>query len=261
MFAALDQGGAAIAGGARTQAWAFLDAAMGDARAYPARFMAHREGDAVNRYDAEALVAVVRRGMPLMVEVDRAADILAALRFQRDNPGVRLILTGVAEGAAVAEEIAQAGVPVIVDPLRNLPASFDLVGADFANVLALHEAGVVFAITPQSASSGDTFNVRLIPQHAGNAVARGLTWEAAFQAITLNPARIFGVDDRLGSLEAGKIADVVIWDGDPLEVMVAPVAVFINGEETSLTSRQTALRDRYLPREGLNDTPPAWRDR
>ncbi len=261
MFAALDQSGAALAGGSRAAAWAFLDAALGDARAYPARFTAQRDGDAINRYDAEALVAVVRQGMPLMIEVDRAADILAALRFQRDNPGLRLILVGAAEGGSVAEAIAAANVPVLVDPLRNLPASFDVVGADFANVLALEEAGVLYAITPLSASSGDTFNVRLIPQHAGNAVARGLEWDAAFEAISLSPARIFGVDDRFGSLESGKVADVVIWDGDPLEVMSAPTAVFIDGAETSLETRQTALRDRYLPREGVNDAPPAWRQR
>lgn len=259
MLAGLDQGAAARAGGARTASWAYFNAALGDARAYPSRYMAHPEGDAVNRYDAAALTSVARGETPLMLEVDRASDILAALRFQRRNPELRIILAGASEARPVADDIAAAGVPVIIDPVRNLPENFDAVGASFDTITALEDAGVLYAIAPLSATEGDWFNVRLMPQHAGNAVAHGLSWDAAFEAISLAPARIFGVDDELGALAPGMLADVVVWDGDPLELMSAPTMVMIEGEQTSLHTRQTELRDRYLPGADNTDMPPAYR--
>lgn len=244
VLADLTEDGADTAGGSRSAAWAFLEAAVMDARWYPGRYAATHDGDALGRYDAGAFVPVVRGEIPLVISVDRAADIRRALRFQRENAPIRVILHGAAEGWMVADEIAEANVPVLYDPIRNLPGSFDRIGSTLEGAAILHEAGVSFAYTTQSADG--YFNVRLITQHAGNAVAHGVPWDAAFRAITLTPAEIYGVDARYGALSAGYAADVVVWDGDPLEVMSGATFVMIDGEPVDMTSRQTRLRDRYI---------------
>jgi imidazolonepropionase-like amidohydrolase len=188
--------------------------------------------------------------------VNRAADIRRAIRFKADNAPIQLILVGAAEGWMVAEELAAAGIPVIVDPLEDLPSSFDVLGASLQNAARLQEAGVDVAYSTAPTADG-YFNARLVPQHAGNAVANGVPWDEAFRAITLTPAEIYGVGDRYGALAPGYAGDVVVWDGDPLEVMSAPVAVLIDGEPTALESRQTQLRDRYI--NITDDTPFAYR--
>ncbi|KAA5805493.1 amidohydrolase family protein [Alkalicaulis satelles] len=250
MLVDLSVSGARTAGGARSAAWAYLRAAIEDARFYPGRFMSHHEGDAINRFDAAAMVDVVRGTIPLIMRMDRASDIRRAIAFQARYPAIRLIIAGGAEAHLLADEIAEAGIPVILDPMRNLPASFDTLAASNRAAGILHEAGVELAYT--TLGSDLYWNPRLLRQHAGIAVAHGASWEDAFNAITLAPARIYGVADRFGSLETGKTADVVVWDGDPLEVLSAPTAVLIDGRVTSLETRQTRLRDRYaqMRREG-----------
>lgn len=255
VFADLSQSGASTAGGSRAAAWTFLEAAFGDTRFYPGRYAAHPEGDALHRYDAAALVDVVRGRMPLMVEVDRAADIRRALRFQAENQPVQLIIHGGAEAWMVADELAAANVPVLIDPIANLPGSFDRIGSTLENAARLHEAGVTVAYTTQTADG--YWNARLLPQHAGNAVANGVPWDIAFRSITLTPAEIYGVGARYGALAAGYAGDVVVWNGDPLEVMSAPTHVLIDGEETDMETRQTRLRDRYM--DITDDTPYAYR--
>lgn len=146
----------------------------------------------------------------------------------------------------MAPELARSGIPVIIDPLNNLPDRFERLSARLDNAALLHAAGVRFAIAP-GPGSVDAHQARLVLQLAGNAVANGLPWDAAFAAVTRGPAEIFGVGNRIGRLERSYVADVVIWDGDPLEVQSAPTAVFIDGEEQPLVSRQTMLRDRYHP--------------
>jgi imidazolonepropionase-like amidohydrolase len=141
----------------------------------------------------------------------------------------------------VAEEIARADVPVVVKVLQNLPSSFERLGARYDNAALLRAAGVRVAIT-----SEDTHNARNIKQEAGNAVAYGLPHEEALRAITLVPAQIWGVADTHGSLEPGKVANVVVWDGDPLELLTPVSAVVVDGQAVPMTSRQTELRDRYL---------------
>lgn len=255
VFADLTESGASTAGGSRPASWAFLEAAVMDARWYPGRYAATHDGDALGRYDAGAFVPVVRGRIPLVISVDRAADIRRALRFQEETAPVRIILHGASEAWMVADEIAAAGVPVLIDPIRNLPGSFDRVASTLDNAARLHEAGVTVAYTTQSADG--YFNARLLPQHAGNAVAHGASWEDAFRSITLTPAEVYGVGDRYGALAVGYAGDVVVWDGDPLEVMSAPTAVLIDGEATDMESRQTRLRDRYL--NITDDTPFAYR--
>ena len=141
------------------------------------------------------------------------------------------------------DELADASIPVIYDPMRNLPDSFDTLASTNEGASILHEAGVQLAYT--TLGSDLYFNPRLLAQHAGIAVAHGADWADAFRAITLTPAEIYGVGDRFGALASGYAADVVVWDGDPLEVMSAPTSVIINGEIQSLETRQTRLRDRY----------------
>jgi len=245
MMVDLSQSGAFTAGGSRAAAWAFLRAAFEDARFYPGRFMSHHEGDAIDRFDAAALVAAVRGEIPLVMAVNRAADIRRALQFQSNYPNVRLVIFGGAEAWMVADELAAADVPVLLDPLFNLPASFDSLASRLDGAAILHDAGVRTAYISETANNGLNFNARLLPQHAGNAVAHGVPWEAAFRAISLTPAEIYGVGDRYGALAAGYAADVVVWDGDPLEVMSAPTAVVIDGVAQSLESRQTRLAARY----------------
>ena len=246
LYVDMSQSGASMAGGSRHAAWAYLRAAFEDARFYPGRFMAHHEGDAINRFDAGALVSAVRGEIPIFMQVERASDIRRAIRFSREHPAARFVFVGAAESWMVAEELAEAGIPVIIDPLRNLPASFDILAARLDAPARLHAAGVQTAYTTISADL--YFNPRLITQHAGNAVAHGASWEDAFRAITLTPAEIHGVGERYGALATGYAGDVVIWDGDPLEVLSAPVAVVIDGVSQSMVSRQSRLAERYAER-------------
>ena len=168
------------------------------------------------------------------------------IAFKRAHPNLRFAIHGGAEAWQVASELAAARIPVIVDPLSNLPDRFERLSARLDNAALLQRAGVQFAIAPQPGTV-DAQQARLALQLAGNAVTNGLDWDDAFKAISRTPAEIFGVGNELGQLQRGYIADVVVWDGDPLEVMSAPTNVFIAGVEQPLTSRQTRLRDRYNP--------------
>lgn len=255
VFADLSQSGASRAGGSRSAAWTYLDAAFEDAAGYLGRYSNAHHGDALDRYDAAALVPVVRGEVPLVVNVDRAADIRRAIRFRNEHPPLRMIIQGGAEAWMVADELAVAGIPVLIDPIRNLPGSFDSLGSTLAAAERLHAAGVTVAYTTETADG--YFNARLLAQHAGNSVAHGVSWSDAFAAITRVPAEIYGVDARYGSLAAGYAGDVVVWDGDPLEVMSAPTHVLIDGAQTVLESRQTMLRDRYM--DITDETPFAYR--
>jgi imidazolonepropionase-like amidohydrolase len=248
MLIDLSDSGASTAGGARTASWAFLRAAIEDARFYPGRFMAHHEGDAIDRYDAAALAPVVRGEIPLIMIMDRASDIRRALAFDAAYPSIRIMIAGGAEAHLLADELAAANIPVIYDPMRNLPDSFDTLASTNEGAAILHDAGVQLAYTTMG--SDLYWNPRLLPQHASIAVAHGAEWSEAFRAITLTPAEIFGVGDRYGALAPGYAGDVVVWDGDPLEVMSAPTHVIIDGELQSLETRQTRLRERYAQAPG-----------
>jgi imidazolonepropionase-like amidohydrolase len=169
--------------------------------------------------------------------------------------GLNVIVLGGTEAHLVAKELAAAQIPVILNPLQNLPSQFEDLSATLANAARLHAAGVVIGF--YDPPSG-THNLRLLPQLAGNAVANGLPYAAALAALTINPARMYGAADRYGSIEIGKAGDLVLWDGDPLEVSSRPVAVYIDGRATSLVTRQTRLRDRYRDLS-RGDLPHAYR--
>jgi imidazolonepropionase-like amidohydrolase len=243
MFAVLGEPAARLSGGSRAAALLRLREALQDALDYGANRAAFERGDrrsyALSRLDLEALQPVVHGEIPIVVSVNRAADIESALKVTREFH-LKLILADAAEGWVVAREIAEAKVPVLVNVLNNLPASFDALGATLENAARLHAAGVTIAFM-----SGDAHNARNLKQSAGNAVAHGLPWKAALEAMTTVPARIWGLADRYGTLEPGKDADVVVWDGDPLEVTTFADHVLIRGVEVPMEDRQIELRERY----------------
>lgn len=246
MVVELGETGATRTGSSRAALWPAFEAALRDAREYPGRYRSGQGGAVLNEVDAEALAPFARGQGLFLVHVESAADIRRLIAFKQTNPSLRFAIHGGAEAWQVAEELARAQIPVILDPLSNLPDRFERLSARLDNAVLLRDAGVRIAIAPQPGTV-DAHQARLALQLAGNAVANGLDWADAFAAITTGPAAIFGVGDRLGRLDRGYLADVVIWDGDPLEVMSAPTAVFIAGAPQPMTSRQTRLRDRYNP--------------
>lgn len=246
MIVELGETGATRVGGSRAAMWPAFEAALRDAREYPTRYRSGQGGAVLNEIDAQAVQPFARGQGMFLVHVESAADIRRIIRYQRANPSLRFAIHGGAEAWQVADELAAARIPVIVDPLVNLPSSFERLSARLDNAALLNAAGVTVAIAP-APGSVDAHQARLALQLAGNAVANGLPWDAAFAAISRTPAEIFGVGGQLGRLERNYLADVVIWDGDPLQVTSAPTAVFIEGVEQPLVSRQTRLRDRYRP--------------
>jgi len=175
--------------------------------------------------------------------VDRASDIRQVLGFARQF-GARPVVIGGAQAWQVAPQLAQAGVAVILDPLVDLPGSFDQLGATLENAARLQEAGVRIAFTN---FRDGTHNARKVRQAAGVAVAHGLSHEAALAALTANPAEIFGLGAQYGRIAVGYAADLVLWSGDPLEVTTVAEQVWIDGRPQPMRSRQTELRDRYRP--------------
>ena len=243
MYAELGEGGAKRTGGSRSATWATLREYLDEVRrAGTPRLNPDRPSE-LSQLDIEALKPVLAGEEPLVVYVNRASDILSALKFAEDN-NIRLVVRGGAEAWLVAPQLAERKVPVILDPRLDLPQHFESLAARADAAALLQKAGVLVAIALDDEFG--THNARNLRQLAGNAVVHGLDREAALAAITLNPARVYGVDGTLGSLEPGKIADVVVWDGDPLETTSFPRTVLIEGAEVPLRSRQTELRDRYM---------------
>jgi len=174
--------------------------------------------------------------------VERASDILQVLQLAERHQFDAIIYGGT-EAWMVAEQLAEAGVPVILDPLSNMPDNFDKLGARLDNAALLHQAGVTIAF---SADSDSPHNARKLRQAAGIAVAYGLPFAAGLEALTLNPASIFSLPAGHGSIAANAPANLVMWTGDPLEVTSLADAVILNGQNIPMVSRQTLLRDRYL---------------
>ncbi|HVD93987.1 MAG TPA: amidohydrolase family protein, partial [Vicinamibacterales bacterium] len=247
MVAALGEAGASVAGGSRATAILRIREILEDARDYginkTAYNAAQRREYARTRLDLEALQPVLKGQTPLAVLANRASDLLAAIRLA-DEFKLRLVLVGASEGWMVAEQLARAKVPVVLKPLTDIP-TFDSLGATLENAARLSRAGVVVAL-----ASFDTQNSRNLRQEAGNAIANGMARDAALEAVTLAPARLWGVADRVGSIETGKDADLVIWSGDPFELTGGAERVFIKGVEVSRDTRQRALLAKYrtLPR-------------
>ena len=216
----------------------------------------------LTRFDAAALVPVLTGRQLLLVHVERASDILQVLGLKREFPNLRLVLVGVSEGWTVADRIAAAGAPVIANALNDLPASFEQLAATQSNIGRMRAAGVTVGMG--MINDDEARQVRLSRQYAGNLVAltrvpgaSGLSWGEALATITSRPAEALGLGGEIGSLRAGRRADVVIWDGDPLETSSIPEVVLIDGVQQPLENRQTKLRDRYRDL-GQPSLPPAY---
>jgi hypothetical protein len=192
-----------------------------------------------SRLDLEALGDALSGKIPVVFGVDRASDILAVLGLSKEFD-LRPIIAGGAEAWKVAARLAEAKVPVIVNPIEPGPTSFDALGTRDDNAALLHAAGVPVVLT-----TGDTHNSRKLRQLAGNAVRAGLPHEAAISAITRAPAEALGLGAKYGTITAGKVANLVVWSGDPLEISTRPLAVVIRGKRVSLDNRQSALLSRY----------------
>jgi imidazolonepropionase-like amidohydrolase len=284
---ALGEGGARRAGGSRVSAHALFRNALREARQYgtdsrisgtASRPPEMRTGDdlpldprlvdnqtergddvLLSRFDAAALVPVVNGSQKLYVMVERAADIRAVLALRDEFPNLDLVLVGASEGWLVASDIAAAGVPVIADALDDLPGSFEELGATQSNVGRMVRAGVQVALNASAMEQP-----RYLPQFAGNLVAlsdvpgaTGLSWGQAFAAISSVPAQISGMGAGAGTLAPGAMGDIVVWDGDPLEVSSTPVKVYIDGVEQPLTNHQTRLAQRYRDLDE-SDLPKAY---
>ena len=270
----LGEGGARLSGGSRTSAQALFRNALLEAGEFErsgtlrstgsggtsrqgddigidsrmARTARDRASDVLlTRFDAAALVPVARGEQPLYVMVERAADIRSALALKKEFPRLDMVLVGASEGWLVASDIAAAGVPVIADGLDDLPQGFDQLASTQSNIGRMVKAGVKVAINAAAME-----NPRNLNQYAGNLVALtrmpgadGLSWGQAFAAISSVPAEISGMGGKAGVLAPGANGDLVVWDGDPLEVGSTPVRVYIDGIEQPLENHQSRLRDRY----------------
>jgi imidazolonepropionase-like amidohydrolase len=246
---------AGAVGGARGAVSLRLREVLDDARfwrEHRGEFDAGRARElAVSRLDLEALGPVLDGEVPLIVNVHRASDIEAVLRIA-DDYGLDLVISGGSEAWIVADRIAAAGVPVILKPLNNSPAGFDRLGARFDNAALLHRAGVQVIV-----GSFESHNARWLTLEAGNAVRFGLPWDVALRAVTLAPAQAVGVADRYGSLEPGKVGNLVVWTGDPFELSTRAELVVIRGSVAPPENRQLELFRRYRQQGGAT---PAERE-
>lgn len=258
LFVTLGEAGQKTAGGARAAALMTLRESLQDAKDYAANRAAYDKGArraySLSREDLEALQPAVKGEMPVVVQVDRASDIEAVLALAAGFK-LKLVVSGGAEAWMVADDLAKARVPVILNPTRDLPEAFESLGAEFQDAVKLQKAGVLIAF-----EVGDTHKSWNVRQYGGIAVSNGLPWLEAVKAMTVNPARIYGLDKGVGTLEAGKDADLVVWSGDPLELSTFADQVFIRGKAIPMDDRQRDLRDRYLPyvKPDAPALPPAY---
>lgn len=208
---------------------------------FKAKLAKAKKGDdkeATLKRDEKILKALLDGDKLMVVYAERASDLLNVLKLKQDF-GVNIALTSASDAVVVADEIAKAGVPVIMNAMSNLPSSFDALHNSLENAAKLTQAGVKVVIT----TGGDTHNMYQLRYNAGNAVANGLTKEQALATITANVADVFGLNS--GKIAVGKTADLVLWSADPFELSTRVDHIWIDGEEYTTESRSDKLRDRY----------------
>ena len=232
----VDVGGYAAdkVGGSRAAHWMLLEGIMADLK----RRSSEREY--LSQSGKEHLKDLIKNGV-FVFSANRAADIRKVISFSNEYR-LNSVITGGREAWLLADELAAAAIPVMVNGLDNLPSNFDALGSRLDNAALLHDAGVQVLFT-----SGETHNARKVRQGAGTAVAHGMPHEAAIEAMTTAASRVFG--GRVRALEVGNRADMVIWSGDPLEVTSYATSVILKGEVTSMATRQSKLLQRYLPED------------
>jgi imidazolonepropionase-like amidohydrolase len=242
MIVDLGQGGKEGGGGSRAGALFRLRLILRDAKEYATRKEDFRKAQiqplAAPAAELEALQPVLAGQLPMLVLANRRSDIASALRIAKEF-GLRIVIWGGAEAWQMAPDLALAKVPVVLEPLKDVP-TFDALNARLDNATLLRKAGVeVVAAQRDAAFSRD------LRTAAGNEVRNGMSWDDALRSVTLAPATVLGIDQRAGSLEPGKAANVVVWSGDPFEFSSRAEHVFIRGVDVPLTNRQTELRERY----------------
>ena len=189
--------------------------------------------------DVKALFKLFNENLPLIIKSHRASDILNLINLKKKYD-LNLIIMGAQEASLVIDEIAQNEIPLIINPINNIPNSFDELASNINLAQRLDMAGITMMF-----NASRDHNYHLIRQGAGIAVANGLSYGSAIKALTSNVATVFNIEKR-GSIKIGNYADIIIWEDDPLEPSSMPERVFINGIETDLTTRSTRLRDRYI---------------
>ena len=197
--------------------------------------------------DLEALIPVVEGNLPLIIDADSMAEIDAALALAHDYK-LQIMISGGAEAWLTADRLAATHVPVLTGAMNNIPGSFATLNQRQENAALLRRAGVRVALVGNGDGDESHFNARNIKYEAGSAVAYGMNYDDALRSITLTPAELFGLSDRIGSLQAGRDANVVVWSGDPFEFSSQAEHVFIHGREVKEPSRQDLLIDRYKPK-------------
>lgn len=245
--------------GARGQLVAKLRTLLDDARYYArhkAEFdRAQTRPFSATRADLDAMVPVIEGRLPLLIAADKASDIETVIDLAK-RYGIKVIVMGASEGWMVADQLAAAKIPVLVGAMNNIPYTFAMLGARQDNAELLRKAGVEVAIIG-NAGGGDeeTFNVRNLRYEAGNAVGYGMSWNDALRAVTLAPAEILGAADKVGSLQPGREANVVVWSGDPFEFATRAEQVYIRGKLQHDVSRQDLLTKRYKTLPPSYDAP------
>jgi imidazolonepropionase-like amidohydrolase len=220
---------------------------LDDARAYAkAKEAKAKNGllpDVEVNHTLEALIPVVKGELPLIVSANQERDIKSAIEFAEEQK-VKMILSGGAAAWKVASLLKEKNIPVLLGPILRLPQTEDEpYDQPFTVAKTLHEAGVKFAFQTNDAS-----NARNLPYHAAMCAAFELPREEALKALTIYPAQIWGVADQAGSIEVGKLANLVVWDGDPLEIRSQVKYLFIKGKQIPLTSKHTELYEKYRKR-------------
>lgn len=191
----------------------------------------------------EALLPYLQGKKPVVLSARQADEVMTAVELAREF-NLRIVLNHVDKAENIVDQIAAYRVPVIVGPIWTFPGDEERYDAVYKIPAELAKRGVKIAFATYS----DDHNARNLPYQAGYAVAFGLPHDEALKAITINPAEMFGVADQLGSLDVGKMANVVVAYGDPLDVRTDIKHVFIQGKEIPLESKQTRLRDMYMPK-------------
>jgi len=189
--------------------------------------------------DVKALYKLINENLPLIIKSHRASDIIKLIEL-KNTYNLNLIIMGAQEASLVVDKIVENNIPLIINPINNIPNSFDELASNINMTAMLEKAGATLMFNVSR-----SHNYHLIRQGAGVAVANGMSYSEAIKALTSNVAKTFNLNDR-GSIKVGNMADIVIWEADPLEPSSMPEKVFINGIDADLTTRSTRLRDRYI---------------
>lgn len=260
MYAGVGGLGIRHQGGSRSAQWQLLRNALDEAKAYqPSRSVPTPRDQLQNVMNVAALHAMLESHMPLAIRATRESDMRQAVALARDYR-LRLIVIGASEAWRCADLLAANKVAVVLDPDADIPWTFNDLGSRADNAAMLAKAGVTIAFSVSGNTIQLSHNAGLAAREgAGLAVASGLPYAEALRALTVNPAQIFDIADHYGSMARGQDADLVVWDGDPLEPSSAADVVLVRGAQAAKVTHQSLLRDRYAPSHAQDRWPAAYR--